>query len=145
MILANEALYVGAPSRTKSRRVGMSSTHAEHYRWSEIPWETLNEKINRRFIYGDKIMLTQLQLKEGAVVPEHHHWNEQISYILTGSLKFWVGENSEEIIVKEGESIFLPSNVSHKVLSMKDTRALDIFSPPREDWINKTDDYLRNV
>ena len=69
----------------------------------------------------------------------------KISYILKGSLKFWVGENCEEIIVKEGESILLPSNVSHKVLSMKDTRALDIFSPPREDWINKKDDYLRNV
>ena len=55
----------------------MSPTDAAHYRWNEIPWETLNEKINRRFIYGDKIMLTQLYLEEGAVVPEHHHWNEQ--------------------------------------------------------------------
>ena len=123
----------------------MNPAPAEHYRWNEIPWETLNDKISRRFIYGDKLMLTQLHLKKGAVVPEHHHLNEQISYILTGSLKFWVGENCEEIIIREGESLFLPSNVSHKVLSTEDTRALDIFSPPREDWINKTDDYLRNV
>ena len=123
----------------------MSPEPAQHRRWDDIPWERLNDKTNRRFIHGEKLMLTQLQLEEGAVVPTHHHDNEQISYVVSGSLRFWVGENEKEITVGAGDSLLLPSNLPHRVLALEDTEALDLFSPPRQDWIDKTDDYLRNA
>ena len=117
---------------------------ATWYRWDEIPREELNEKLARRLITGDQLMLAHVYLKKGCVVPKHSHMNEQLTYILEGALRFFVGENGEEeIMVRAGEVLHLPGNVPHQAEAVEDTLDVDIFYPPREDWLKKTDSYLR--
>lgn len=117
---------------------------ARHYKWAEMPFEQLNDHIQRRFVHGESIMLTEFRLARGAVIPRHSHHNEQVSYILEGSLKFWVGaEDEQEIVVNAGEVIHLPAHLPHRAEAEEDCVALDLFSPPREDWINREDAYLR--
>jgi quercetin dioxygenase-like cupin family protein len=89
-------------------------------------------------------MLAHVYLKKGCIVPRHRHENEQFTYILSGVLRFWLGEDEAETIdVRAGEVLFLPSNVYHKAEALEDTLDMDVFSPPRQDWLDKTDDYLR--
>ena len=92
-------------------------------------------------VTGDKIMLARVLLKKGSIVPEHSHENEQVTYILEGALKFWI--DGREIIVHAGEVLCIPSNMPHKAEAMEDTVDLDVFCPPRQDWLNKSDSYLR--
>ena len=113
--------------------------------WESLPWEPLKPGLKRRFISGDRVMLAQIHLEKGAEVPLHHHENEQITYVIEGRLKFWIGEEgAEEVIVEAGQVLHLPSNVPHRALALEDTLDVDAFSPPRQDWLDKTDDYLRN-
>ncbi len=120
-------------------------TTATFYRWDDMPKEALNEKLARRLITGDKMMLAHVYLDKGCIVPRHHHHNEQLTYILKGALKFSLGEKGEEeIIVRAGEVLHLPSNLPHEALALEDTLDVNVFSPPREDWLNGTDAYLRN-
>lgn len=120
------------------------SARATHYRWEEMPREALNPLISRRMITGDKVMITHVYLKKGAIVPLHSHENEQITYVLEGTLRFWIGsEDGEQIDVKAGDVLHLPSNLPHKAEALEDTLDVDVFTPPRQDWLNKTDDYLR--
>lgn len=114
------------------------------YQWSAMPREKVTDMLGRRIISGDRMMLTQVYLDKGCVVPMHHHENEQITWILKGALKFWVGEEREVVVVREGEVLHIPSNVPHKAEALEDTIDVDVFSPPRQDWLDKTDDYLRN-
>jgi quercetin dioxygenase-like cupin family protein len=88
-------------------------------------------------------MLTHVYLKKGCVVPKHSHMNEQLTYILEGALRFLVGDDAKEIVLRAGEVLHLPGNVPHEALALEDTLDVDIFCPPREDWLKKTDDYLR--
>jgi quercetin dioxygenase-like cupin family protein len=114
------------------------------FRWDDMPREQVSDTIDRRIITGDRMMLTHVYLKKGCVVPQHSHDNEQLTYILEGALKFWIGDNEEEeITVRTGEVLVIPSNVKHKAEALEDTLDVDVFCPPREDWLNKTDDYLR--
>jgi quercetin dioxygenase-like cupin family protein len=114
------------------------------YRWEDMPKEKVSETLDRRLITGDRVMLTHVYLKKGSVVPRHSHENEQLTYILEGGLRFWIGEDESEVIdVRAGEVLHIPSFVQHKAEALDDTVDVDIFSPPREDWLNKTDDYLR--
>jgi len=107
--------------------------------------EQLNDLLSRRLITGDRMMLAHVYLKKGCIVPRHAHENEQLTYILEGALKFFVGnEGEEEVVVRAGEVLHLPSNVPHEAHALEDTLDVDVFSPPREDWLNKTDSYLRN-
>lgn len=113
------------------------------YRWEDMPREKVTELIDRRLITGDRMMLAHVYLKKGSVVPRHAHENEQITYILQGALKFWIGDDeSEEVVVGPGEVLHIPSNVPHKAEALEDTLDVDIFSPPRQDWLDKTDDYF---
>lgn len=115
-----------------------------HYRWDEMPQEPVTELLSRRLITSERMMLAHVYLDKGCIVPQHSHENEQITYILEGALKFWIGENGEEeVIVRAGEVLVIPSNVVHKAEALEDTLDVDIFSPPRQDWLDKTDDYLR--
>ncbi len=115
-----------------------------HYRWDEIPLETVSPLLDRRIINAERMMLTHVYLKKGCVVPLHHHENEQLTYVLEGKLKFWIGsEDGQQIVVRPGEVLHLPSNVPHKAEALEDTLDVDIFCPPRQDWLDKTDDYLR--
>src|SRR4051794_19708739 len=109
--------------------------------WHTIPLEDLNPLLQRQFVVGQEIMLARVLLKKGCIVPEHSHHNEQLTYIVEGALKFYI--DSQEIVVHAGEVLCIPSNMPHKAEAMEDTVDLDIFSPPRADWINKTDQYLR--
>ena len=113
------------------------------YRWAEMPRETVSPMLDRRLITGDRMMLAHVYLKKGCVVPKHSHENEQFTYILEGALRFWIGEDgSEEVVVRAGEVLHIPSNVPHMAEALEDTLDVDIFSPPREDWLNGTDTYF---
>jgi quercetin dioxygenase-like cupin family protein len=112
-----------------------------HIPWTSVELEDLNPLLQRHFIVGHEIMLARVLLKKGCVVPEHSHHNEQITYILEGALKFWI--DGKEIVVNAGEVLTIPPNMPHKAEAMEDTVDLDVFHPPRADWINKTDQYLR--
>jgi quercetin dioxygenase-like cupin family protein len=106
--------------------------------------ERVSDMLERRLITGDRMMLAHVYLKKGCIVPKHSHDNEQITYILEGALKFWVGEDgSQEITVRAGEVLLIPSNVPHKAEALEETLDVDVFSPPRQDWLDKKDDYLR--
>ena len=116
---------------------------ATWYRWDQLPLEQVNERLSRRLITGDQLMLTHVYLTKGCVVPKHSHINEQLTYILEGALKFLVGDDGEEIVVRAGEVLHLPGNLPHEAHALEDTLDVDIFYPPREDWLKKTDAYLR--
>ena len=109
--------------------------------WKSIPLEDLNARIQRQFVVGQDIMVARVLFKKGGLVPEHSHVNEQLTYILEGALKFWI--DGRVIVVKAGEVLAIPSNMPHRAVALEDTVDLDVFTPPRADWINKTDDYLR--
>ena len=120
------------------------SSEASKVAWDDRPMEELSPLIGRKLVTGDKVMLAQVFLKKGAIVPKHQHHNEQITYILSGALRFWIGEDQQEVVdVLEGEVLHIPSNVWHKAEALVDTLDVDVFSPPRQDWIDKTDAYLR--
>ena len=116
---------------------------AKWYRWDQMPREELHDRLSRRLITGDQVMLAHVYLKQGCVVPRHSHENEQFTYILEGALRFLVGDEAEEIVVRAGEVLHLPANVPHEAHALEDTLDVDVFYPPREDWLNKTDAYLR--
>jgi quercetin dioxygenase-like cupin family protein len=122
----------------------MSKHGVKFFRWDDMPKEEVTPLLSRRLITGDRMMLAHVYLKKGCVVPRHQHENEQLTYIVEGALHFWIGEDeSEEIVLRAGEVLHLPSMVWHKALAIEDTLDVDIFSPPRADWLAKTDDYLR--
>src|SRR5678816_1301892 len=122
----------------------MDQSKVTFYRWGDMPKEKVSETLDRRLITGHHIMLAHVYLKKGSVVPQHNHHNEQITYILDGALRFWIGEDESEVIdVRAGEVLHIPSMVKHKAEALEDTLDVDIFSPPRQDWLDKTDEYLR--
>ena len=114
----------------------------KHIPWNEVEREKLNDLIDREMVVGDKLMLARVFMKKGAHVPQHHHHNEQVTYILEGALKFAI--DGREIVVRAGEVLCIPSNMPHEAWALEDTLDLDVFNPPREDWLNKSDDYLRH-
>src|SRR5579863_3938145 len=127
-----------AARKSRARKVAM-----QHIPWMSIPLEDLNPLFQRQFVVGQEIMLARVLLKRGCIVPEHSHHNEQVSCILEGALKFWI--DGREVIVSAGEVLLIPSHMPHKAEALDDTVGLDVFSPPRADWIAKTDQYLRGV
>ena len=119
-----------------------TSTEAKHIAWKNVEHEKLNTLIDRELVVGNKIMLARVFLKKSAHVPLHQHHNEQVTYILEGALKFAIDD--KEIVVRAGEVLCIPSNMPHEAWALEDTVDLDVFDPPREDWLNKTDNYLRH-
>ena len=123
------------------RRLG-----ATHYRWEDVPKEDVSQGFARRLISGERLMLTHVYLDKGFVVPRHSHENEQLTWILEGVLRFWLGEDESEVVdVAAGEVLHLPSNLPHKAEALEDTLDVDIFSPPRQDWLDGSDAYLREI
>jgi quercetin dioxygenase-like cupin family protein len=117
-----------------------------HHRWDDMPRQKVTDKIDRRVIVGDRMMLAHVYLAKGSIVPRHSHENEQLTYILQGALKFWIGEDgAQELIVRAGEVLVIPSNVPHKAEALEDTLDVDVFSPPRQDWLDGTDDYFHRT
>ncbi len=122
----------------------MSDAQVRHYRVADQPKEQLNPLISRSLITGERAMLAHVYLKKGAVVPMHSHDNEQITYVLDGALEFKIGNGGPEgLVVRSGEVLHLPSNVPHEAVALEDTIDVDVFTPPRQDWLDGTDDYLR--
>ena len=117
-------------------------TRAKYIPWKSVEREHLNPLIDREMLTGQNLMLARVIMKKGAHVPLHHHHNEQVTYILEGALKFAI--DGQEIVVKAGEVLCIPPNMPHEAWAVEDTVDLDVFHPPREDWLNKTDDYLRH-
>jgi quercetin dioxygenase-like cupin family protein len=116
-----------------------------HRRWADVPLETVTDQISRQLITGQQMMLAHVHIKKGAIVPKHQHHNEQFTYILSGVLRFWMGDDGAEVIdVKAGEVLHIPSNIWHKAEALEDTLDVDIFSPPRADWLNHTDSYFHD-
>lgn len=117
---------------------------AKLYRWDDLPIEKVKTGLGRRIITGERMMITHVYLDKDSVVPWHSHDNEQLTYVLSGALRFWLGENGEqEVVVHEGEVLFIPSHLPHKAVALEDTLDVDIFCPPRQDWLDGTDAYLR--
>lgn len=112
-----------------------------HTRWADVGLEDLNPLLQRQFVVGGEIMLARVLLKKGCLVPRHSHVNEQLTYILEGALEFDI--EGKKIVVGAGEVLCIPPNVPHEALALEDTVDLDVFNPPRRDWIERTDAYLR--
>lgn len=119
----------------------MPNSGVRQFRWDEIELEKVTEMISRKVVSGEKEMLAQIYLKKGAIVPTHAHESEQMSYVLQGALKFLI--EGEETVIREGEVLHIPSMVPHQAEALEDTFELDVFSPIRQDWLDKTDDYFR--
>lgn len=119
-----------------------TSQNASLQRWNDIELEQLNPLLTRQFITGSQAMLSRIVLKKGCLVPSHSHHNEQLAFILDGALKFTLGDGTVHI-VRSGEVLVIPGNVEHSAEALEDTINFDIFAPPRQDWIDKDDSYLR--
>jgi quercetin dioxygenase-like cupin family protein len=131
-------------SESKDHEPMTSKSEPTFYRWDSMKKERVSDMLERRLITGDRMMLAHVYLKKGCIVPKHSHENEQLTYILEGALKFWIGEDgAREITVRAGEVLLIPSNVPHKAEALEETLDVDVFSPPRQDWLDKKDDYLR--
>ena len=118
------------------------------HQWNAIELEALSPTISRKLIHLDRLMLAQVFLKTGAIVPAHEHENEQGTYILEGCLRFWLGPHAdapgdEYVDIHAGEVLMIPGGVRHRAVALEDTLDLDVFTPPRADWLAKDDAYLR--
>jgi quercetin dioxygenase-like cupin family protein len=134
----------GARRTTEKRVVVVSSAiqgELKHIPWNTVELEDMNPLLQRQLVVGQDIMVARVLMKKGAIVPLHSHHNEQVTYILEGALKFWI--DGKEIVVNAGEVLTIPRNMPHKAEALMDTVDVDVFNPPRADWINKADDYLR--
>jgi quercetin dioxygenase-like cupin family protein len=117
---------------------------AQHYRWAEIHPEPMKGGITRQLITGERMMIAHVRLKKGDEVPKHSHENEQITYILEGALHFWLGPKGDrEVTVRAGEVLVIPSNLEHRAVALEETLDVDVFNPPRQDWLDGSDAYLR--
>ena len=122
----------------------MQATTAKHVRWDELPLEPLKGAMTRRFVSTDRLMIAQVFFKQGDDVTKHSHENEQLTYILSGALEFWLGADEDQhMIVRAGELLVIPSNLPHRALALEDTLDVDVFNPPRADWLDGSDAYIR--
>ena len=130
--------------RRGAREARGAPVKATHHRWDDIPKEQLKPDLARKLISTERMMLAQVFLEQGCIVPQHSHENEQLTYILEGKLRFWLGEDESEVVdVGAGEVLHLPSWLPHKAEALETTLDVDIFCPPRQDWLDGSDAYLR--
>ena len=126
----------------------MSDSLVTHMKWDDVERESVTHDIARKLFTGKRMMLAQVFLDKGAIVPKHSHDNELLTWVVEGALKFWLGNEGElgyeERIVSAGEVMYIPSNVPHKAEALEDTLDVDVFSPPRQDWLDGTDSYFKD-
>lgn len=120
-----------------------AQTAYRYQRWDDLPLEPMKGTITRRLMSSERMMIAQVFLKKGDVVPQHAHHNEQLTYILSGALSFRLGSADDDLVVRAGEVLIIPANLPHSAVALEDTLDIDVFCPPREDWLAGTDDYLR--
>lgn len=119
----------------------MAPAGVRKYNWDMLPWEAVSPALSRKLVTGEREMIAQIFLKQGAVVPMHEHESEQLTCVISGSLTFEIG--GETTTVGPGDVLVIPSRVPHAATATEDTFEMDVFSPIRQDWLDKTDDYLR--
>jgi quercetin dioxygenase-like cupin family protein len=119
----------------------MATETVRLHRWDEIALEKVTEMLSRKIVAGEHVMLAQVYLKRGCLVPMHSHESEQMTYVLQGALKFLIG--GDEITVREGEVFHIPSRIEHQAEALEDTFELDVFTPVRQDWLDQADEYYR--
>jgi quercetin dioxygenase-like cupin family protein len=121
-----------------------ATPRAALHRWAEVPREQVTPQLHRRLVTGDRVMMAHVELERGCIVPGHAHVHEQLTHVLEGCLRLRVGDDgTESYDLRPGDVLCIPSNVPHSAEALESTRVIDIFSPPREDWLNRTDAYLR--
>lgn len=112
--------------------------------WDTIPTEQVTPAMERKIILGEKLMIARMKFKDGFHVPSHHHVNEQITHVISGKMRFWFGENKEQVMeLVAGDTIVIPANLPHEALMVGDVEEIDTWAPPRQDWLDGTDTYLR--
>lgn len=141
--LARKTARKSAKSSNRVIKMTAKPSELKHIPWKNVELEELNPLLQRQLVVGGDIMVARVLLKKGCVVPLHSHHNEQVTYILDGALKFWI--DGREIVVNAGEVLTIPRNMPHKAEALMDTVDLDVFNPPRADWLNKADEYLRGA
>lgn len=156
---SSKAIKSGAKQVTRKARVALTGesgafrqqgvpkrrakAELKYIPWNTVELEELNPLLRRQFVVGRDIMVARVLMKKGCIVPEHSHVNEQVTYILEGALKFWI--DGREIVVRAGEVLTIPPNMPHKAEALEETVDLDVFNPPRADWMEKDDRYLRGT
>ena len=114
--------------------------------WASVPVETVNPCMSRQIVSGEKLMAARIKFKDGFLVPLHFHVHEQLTQVVSGKMRFWFGENKEQTMdLGPGDVIVIPSNLPHEALMIGDVEEIDTWSPPRQDWLDKTDGYLRTA
>ncbi len=112
--------------------------------WDDVPVEQVTPLMERKIVTGDKVMIAKMKFKDGFLVPLHSHENEQVTQLISGKMRFWFGENKEqEMEMNPGDVIVIPANLPHAALMIGDVEEIDTWAPPRKDWLDGTDDYLR--
>ena len=111
------------------------------YEWNQVEKEQMSPTFARQVIHSDTMTVARVYLQKGCSVPEHSHHNEQISMMEQGSLKFVI--DGQEKVLRAGQVLRIPAHVPHSAEALEDCIAVDLFSPPREDWIRGDDSYLR--
>lgn len=112
--------------------------------WDDVPLEAVNDKMQRKIVTGERMTVARIWFKDGFLVPQHRHEMEQITQVVSGSMRFRFGEDrADEVVVGPGEVVVIPSNLPHEALCIGDVEEVDMWSPRRDDWLNGTDDYLR--
>jgi quercetin dioxygenase-like cupin family protein len=122
----------------------MAKPQFQHLSWDQVELETVNPQMTRRIVTGERLTVARIYFKDGFRVPLHSHEHEQVTQVISGVLRFWLGTNREKTLdLGPGDVIVIPSNMPHEALCLGDVEEMDTWSPRRDDWLNKTDDYLR--
>ncbi|MCI0517023.1 MAG: cupin domain-containing protein [Woeseiaceae bacterium] len=122
----------------------MAQPQFQQLTWDQVELETVNPQMKRRIVTGERLTIARIYFKDGFRVPLHSHEHEQVTQVISGVLRFWLGANREKTLdLGPGDVIVIPSNVPHEALCIGDVEEMDTWSPRRDDWLNKTDDYLR--
>lgn len=109
--------------------------------WDQIEREQITPLLQRQYFSTPQLTLGRFELKKGCFIREHHHPNEQITSVFQGALK--LSFSGHDVIVRPGETVSIPPNVPHSAEALEDTLVIDVFTPPRRDWEQKQDAYLR--
>lgn len=116
----------------------------EKMNWESVQSEDVNPSMSRKIVSGEKLMISRIKFKDGFLVPLHSHIHEQVTQVLSGTIRFWFGKNKEQVMdLHAGDVVVIPSNLPHEALMIGEVEEIDTWAPPRQDWLDKTDDYLR--
>lgn len=122
----------------------MSLENLQSINWDEIELETVNPSMKRRIVTGERMTVARIYFEDGFLVPQHSHDHEQITQVISGTLRFAFGEDRSKVFdVGPGDVVVIPSNLPHEALAVGEVEEMDMWSPRRDDWLNGTDDYLR--